>query len=147
MKTELKREITFSSAYDKRDPNPSKNYGIAGVSIRFLLKGPKDAIQFVIHTNWYLPSVQAEMGTRVFIGETQPMGVDVGYHSHKPTYKGELVFSDNCGVTGGICYYDGSGLRAGQWVKDILLPKGSDGIWEAMEKEYQLRFGKKKVKK
>jgi len=65
----LTREIKFSPAYDKRDPDPSKNYGIHGVTITFLLKGEKGAVQFVLYTNWHLPHVDHEIfGDRYDVG-------------------------------------------------------------------------------
>jgi len=51
----LERIIQFTPAYDKRP-----KYGIHGVNLRFLLKGPKGAIQFLLFTNWMTPKVREE---------------------------------------------------------------------------------------
>lgn len=51
----------FGEPWDKRDPDPAKNYGIHGVDIRFVLKGAKGAVQLVIYTNKQLPAVQEEL--------------------------------------------------------------------------------------
>jgi hypothetical protein len=143
----LTKEVTFHPAYDKRNPEPSKNYGISGVSIYFILKGDKGAVQFAVYTDWYLPHVQDEQKGRDLRGISglKPMGTDVGYHSPKPMYEEQTSI---CGPgeckyvpEGESCYYDGSGLRADQWVRDILLPKGSEGIWEALKEEYTTIFG------
>ncbi len=48
----MQREITMTPAYDKRDPDPSKNYGVHGVNIVYVLKGKLGAVQFVLYTNW-----------------------------------------------------------------------------------------------
>ncbi|HTY35393.1 hypothetical protein [Mycobacterium sp.] len=45
---------------------------------------------------------------------------DVGYHSPTPRYDGQEPFSDSCTVLGGVCYYDGSGLRASEWASDLV---------------------------
>jgi hypothetical protein len=56
------QEITeFTPACDKRDPDPKKNYGVHGVSLRMVLKGPDGAVQFVVFTNWQLPNVREEL--------------------------------------------------------------------------------------
>lgn len=143
----LTKEVTFYPAYDKRNPDPSKNYGIHGVSIYFILKGDKGAVQFAVYTDWYLPHVQDEMKGRDAIGISglRPMGVDVGYHATVPQYEGQEPMCGpgecKCVPEGESCYYDGSGLRADQWVRDFLLPKGSEGIWEALKEEYVRLFG------
>ena len=40
----MERIIKFHQAYDKRHPNPSKNYGIHGVDLVFVLKGELGAV-------------------------------------------------------------------------------------------------------
>ncbi len=143
----LTKEIVFHPAYDKRSPEPSKNYGIHGVSIYFFVKGDKGAVQFAVYTDWHLPHVQDEQKGKDFIGlfGLKPMGVDVGYHATEPQYEGQDKFCGpgECNLVpeGESCYYDGSGLRAEEWVRNILLPKGSEGIWEALKEEYTGRFG------
>lgn len=52
----LTREISFSPAYDKRHIDPSKDYGIHGVEMRWYVKSSEGAVQFVVYTNWMLPS-------------------------------------------------------------------------------------------
>ena len=57
----LEHRVEFTPAYDKRDPNPSKNYGIHGVNMKLLVIGEKGVVQFVVCTNWHLPHVQREL--------------------------------------------------------------------------------------
>ena len=47
----MHRRIEFAPAYDKRHPDPQKNYGIHGVEMRWLLEGPRGVIQFLVYTN------------------------------------------------------------------------------------------------
>ena len=61
----MEKTITFEPAYDKRDPDPSKNHGIHGAELRFILKGTEGAVQFVLSTNWQLPHVRAEQDTKI----------------------------------------------------------------------------------
>lgn len=57
----LERITVFDPAFDKRDPDPKKNYGIHGVELRMVLKGPEGAVQFIVFTGWMLPKVQREL--------------------------------------------------------------------------------------
>ncbi len=142
----LKREIRFRPAWDKRNPDPKKNYGIHGVDIAFFLKGEKGAIQFVFYTNWQLPHVQKENDSKP-LNEFpymfhKPMATDVGYHSPKPMYEGQTKMSGKCDIIGGDCYYDGSSLYA-ETMFDILVEKGDEAVWQKLEEEYAERFDKK----
>jgi hypothetical protein len=163
MENKFERSVEFSPAFDGRparngglkewrtktmkpdDGTDHTNYGIGGVTIRFLLKGEKGVIQFLISTDWYPPHVQKsrhesiDRHTDYF--SIKPDGYDVGYHSPVPMYEGQETVSDSCEyLDGKPCYYDGSSLRADKWVKDILLKEGSGGVWKAMEEEYTHRF-------
>src|SRR5690554_1678397 len=61
----LEQLVTFEPAWDKRDPNPAKNYGVHGVELRMVLKGEKGAVQFVLYTGWQLPHVTKENDERI----------------------------------------------------------------------------------
>lgn len=147
--SQFSREITFRAAYDKRNPEPSKNYGIHGVDMTWLLKGPLGVVQFVVSTNWYLPHVQREFDAKrgpdfdpyMF---HKPSPTDIGYHSPKPMYEGQEPLTEDCGVLGGRCYYDGSGLQAEDVFK-ILLEEGSEGVWKEMERRYYHLFETKEA--
>jgi hypothetical protein len=141
------REITFDPAFDKRDPDPKKNYGIHGVTMRAILKGEHGAVQFVLYTNWQLPHVTAEKFQREYEpinGDPhwmeRPQPSDLGYHSPVPRYDGQAETSDCCDyLDGKPCYYDGSSLNA-KPVFDRLLAEGSKGLWEALEAYYARIF-------
>jgi hypothetical protein len=150
MAEQMERIVEMAPAFDKRDPNPSKNYGIHGVDLRMVLKGPKGAIQFLIYTGWHLPHVQQELNRRL-VQECDrcavechgPMAADVGYHSPAPQYNGQTVVQDDCPyLDNKPCYYDGSGLQAEE-VFVILLNEGSEGVWRELERRYQELFGDK----
>ncbi len=129
--------VKVSPAFDKRHPEPSKNYGIDSCKITFYLKGENGAVQFMIGTDWYLPHVQSELKNKDF--DIEPRGWDVGYHSYKPFYEGQhcmgkcemLEFSD--------CYYDGSSLRAEEWIDDFLKG-GTEWLWPKLEEYYNEVF-------
>jgi len=149
----MERIIKFNPAWDKRDPDPSKNYGIHGVELAMILKGDQGAVQFVVYTNWHLPHVKEELDEKLLKGAGQgnlnnylfciihPLPADLGYHSPIPTYEGQSIISDSCEyLNGNPCYYDGSGLEA-ERIYEILLNEGSDGVWRELEDYYKTIFG------
>lgn len=140
----LERIIEITSAFDKRHADPRQNYGIHGVTMIFMLKGPAGMVQFVLFTNWHLPHVTKETDARTlakaragFLQDVDlrcfyhPMAADLGYHSPKPMFEGqeprECPYLD-----GQPCYYDGSGLNA-ERVYDVLLAEGGEGVWRELE--------------
>jgi len=148
----LTREITFRPAYDKRPKNPGEpNYGIHGADMTWYVKGAKGVIQFVVHTNWYLPHVGVELAHSIIdtpprwltkpqsiLSSFQPQAADLGYHAKRRQYKGQEKRKD-CHLLKNGCYYDGSGLNAEPVLK-LLIGQGSDAVWARLEKEYYERF-------
>lgn len=131
--------VKVSGAYDKRHPEPSKNYGIGACRIWFILKGPKGAVQFQVGTDWYLPEVQKELLDKFPRNAlTQPQGWDVGYHSPKPMYEGQTPMGE-CDILGCECYYDGSSLAADQWIP-YFIAGGTEWLWSRLEEMYKERF-------
>lgn len=125
----------MSPAYDKRNPDPARNYGIHGVDLRMYVIGARGAVQFVLYTDWHLPHVDDEL--RAKGARLQATPADLGYHSPIPTYEGQESWGrDNCELLGGCrCYYDGSGLNA-ERIFDVLRAEGSDGVWRELEAYY-----------
>lgn len=141
------RIIRFEPAYDRRDPDPLKNYGIHGVNLLFVLKGEKGAVQFLLFTNWYLPHVRDELeAKRTDWTLFRPMPADLGYHSkiRLHEWNDEKPQFDDCEWTEGNCWYDGSGLNA-EPVFQRLLREGDSGIWAALEDYYTSTFEQEAV--
>jgi hypothetical protein len=138
----MKREIYFTPAFDRRDPNPSENFGVHGVEMRWYVIGKAGAVQFVLNTNWHLPHVMEEFKEkRSDYYYLIPMPADVGYHSPKPMYIGQHALVESCELLNGEpCYYDGSGLTAERYF-DILVKRGGEALWEELEKYYKDIFG------
>ncbi len=148
----FERIVDFYPAFDKRNPNPSKNYGIAAVQIRFVLKKDNKAVQFLFGTDWYLPETVEEYKRIGNYNKTPPSnlrgndscgvsGWDVGYHSPTSEHEGQLS-SKKCVYIKGKCYYDGSSCRADD-NQEILLREGSEGIWKFLEKYWDVEFGER----
>lgn len=145
----FERIVTMSPAYDKRSADPKKDYGIHGVDLRMVLKGEMGAVQFLLYTNWLLPHVTEErvrkleraddvrMEVRCF---WTPMPADLGYHSKTPHYEGQDALTKECEyLDGAPCYYDGSSTNA-ERIYEVLLHKGSDGVWRELEEYYAELF-------
>ena len=146
MKEKLERVVNFAPPYDKRSSNPNKNYGISSMSIWFVLKGKKGAVQVLLVTKLYLTSVIKEYqrdGRDLFFDEETFSCWDVGYHSPKPMYDGQEICQDECKyLDGKPCYYDGSSLRGDNLgLNKLFEEEGEEPIWEFLEKEYYEVFG------
>ena len=136
------RLVQMSPAFDKRHPDPKRNYGIHGVDLRMILKGPEGAVQFVLYTNWQLPHVAQETVNRIENGASRiaiecafmPMPADLGYHWTKPRYDGQTQMDCEY-VACGKCYYDGSTMNA-ERIYEVLLREGSEGVWRELESFY-----------
>lgn len=140
MKEELEKITLVQLPFDMRDADPKKNYGIHGLDVWFILKGSKGAVQFAVNFPVYLPHVEIEKSSWKY--EPKIMGFDVGYHALTPQYEGQTKME--CKMFG-ECYYEGSSLRADDWVKEIFSIRGErpDGeIWRRLEEEYKSRFDK-----
>ena len=140
----MERLIFFEPGYDKRSPDPKKNYGISAMRIRFVLRGELGAMQFLMGTGWYIPTVAKEFEAKAMTDPiyrtNNPTAWDVGYHSPKPMYDGQSIMDDNCEIIGGPCYYDGSSLAA-ETVLDKFLVEGVEAVWKELEEYYTDRFG------
>jgi hypothetical protein len=127
--SDFTHEVFFSPAYDKRDPNPSKNYGIGSVVITFICRRGMDdeqATQFKMSAGWYPPTVDTSVSGR--------MAWDLGYHSPTPRYEGHASIG-HCEYTGGDCFYDGSTLNA-EPVMARLIAEGDVAVWDELERYY-----------
>lgn len=131
------RLVSIGPAYDRRDPDPTKNYGIGACTLRMLLRGPLGAVHLVVFTAWHLPHVQAELDQRSADLSCHPMASELGYHALKPA---PLQWRRRCDVLpGGICYGDGSAL-GGVRVFEVLLQEGDEGVWRELELYYRKVF-------
>jgi len=132
----------------EREVKIIKESEISPLYLYFLLKGNHGAVQFIVMADWFRPGTEEKVVdtfVKLFDDDIKPYGIDVGCHSTEPLYNGQLptVPPGKCKYVpeGHPCYYDGSTSMAREWVKDILLERGSDGIWEALEDLYYEKFG------
>lgn len=145
----FERRIDWIPAYDRRSEDEKKNYGVHGVTMWAVLRGPAGAITFTLFTNWHLKSVREERGGNKFCSPNhclnQPLPADLGYHSPKPLQDWqdpEEPFSKSCEhLDGAPCWYDGSGLAA-EDVFDYFVEGGEEALWGELERRYRATFKK-----
>lgn len=139
----FERIITMRPAFHRVHTDPNKNYGVHGVELRMVLKGPKGATQFLLFTGWYLPETLSWWKSRKINQGCEPTPADKGYHWSEPRYEGQESCECDLLPTG-KCYYDGSGLNA-EDLYQTLLKDGSDGVWRELETYYN-ELAKESVK-
>lgn len=130
---DLETAITIQSAFSARDPNPSKDYGIGGVTFRFYVRGPLGAVDWDLSTGWYLPETH-ELHEQLGYDRSAPSGGAVTLHAATPRWDGHEPRSD-CHTGINPCYGDVSYL-AGDDVLGRLIKEGHDGVWAALGEWY-----------
>jgi hypothetical protein len=103
-------------------------YGVHGMRIQFLLRGPKGVTLFLMGTGW----VPGDKGVDGRVADLFPFASDVGYHAHVPQYEGAMGGRSACEYLDGVpCFYDGSGLSAEPIMADFIR-RGDVAVWEAL---------------
>lgn len=126
----MEKIIQFKPAFDKRDPNPLKNYGIHCMEMYMVLKGELGAISFCVYTGWYLQHIE----------EGSPAnGAAICYHSYKPKYEDQAI-GDKCEyLNNSKCYCDCSYIAAGHLFNEFV-EKGDCVVWQELENRYISNF-------
>ena len=129
------RGMSLGLPFNMVRPDPAENYGIGGLRITLYLreKESRNGVQFQFYDH---EAIYPGNRKKPF---TDYMGTDVGYHATEPQYAEQTLIQADCSVTGGNCYYDGSGLRASEWM-DEFAETNFGNIWEKLEAEYTARF-------
>jgi hypothetical protein len=133
--SDFKRLIQWAPAYDRRHPDPSKNYGIHGVEMRWVLCGERGAVHLLVYTNWMLPHVRPKEHSPLLCG---PMPTDLGYHAPtRDKERGECEY-----LEGRPCIYEGSSLESIP-VFETLVREGEEACWGALADYYHRVFDRK----
>jgi hypothetical protein len=140
--SDLIRSVSFSPAWDKRNPEPGKNYGIHCAEIRFAVKGDRGAVSFLVFTGWHLPHVQEQFRGDRDSYITRPRGASIDYHSFAPLYEGQNAMTESCAMLDGKpCYCDGSCCAADDLFL-VLIRDGEAAMWAELESWYAEKLGK-----
>lgn len=120
----ITRKLDAMQAFDLRDPNPSKNYGIGSLDLWFVVKRANVAVTWRLFTGWYLEK-NRDRPARY----TDGLG-SIDWHSPVPLYVDQTPQHD-CMHTGGDCYCDGSSLESNtlfnKWLED------QEYVWVELE--------------
>lgn len=130
----FERIVTMRPAFHRVHADPSKNYGVHGVELRMVLRGPLGATQFLLYTGWMLDKTLDWWAAKGITADFKPCPADRGYHWSAPRYEGQQQRECEL-LPGGKCYYDGSGLNAEITYK-ALVEKGDAGVWADLEEFY-----------
>lgn len=144
----LERIVEFQPAYDRRDPDPKKNYGIHGAEIRMTVKDARGAVGFRVFTNWQLPHVARERFEREAAeGNAEdldlffaPSAAGLSYHSPTQQWEGQQGATDCPFLPGQTCYY-GESITASDPYLAALIAQGGDAVWAMLEKRHADLFG------
>lgn len=136
------KTIHVYGGYDKRNPDPTKSYGIGAVKLVFCLRGPKGAMTFVVSTGMYPSHVTKEMWngrlTKTY-NPFEPMGFGFDYHVSAPCreyHEADKPSNASCEHIGGVpCWSDGSGLMASEFMP-TFLEQGEEAVWLKLEELY-----------
>ncbi len=123
----MKKEVRFVPAYDKRN-DPEGNFGIHGVAVAFFLSGPKGGAEVKITTNWYLPQNRSA-------NKCESFGSGIIYHAKTPQHENQSVSSEECKLTGGVCYCDGW-YAEGDELFEKMIAGGDKVIWARLQEVY-----------
>lgn len=116
--------VVFEPGYNDR----GGEYSVHGMDFRFLLRGPRGAVGFMMSTGW----VPGERGVNPMVAGLFPMGMDVSYHAHSPQREGHERATEKCPyLDGQSCFSDGS-FMAAEPVLEAFITRGDAAVWEAL---------------
>lgn len=118
------RKITVHPAWDRRNPDPSKNYGVHGVDITFTVARGGEGIEWRLYTGWMLADIL----------DSKPTAAGCCYHLHTPLYEGQDHATDECHITGGRCYSDGTFITDDLF--HLLRTGGDTAVFEELERRF-----------
>ena len=136
-----KKILDIKMPFDKRNPDPNKDFGILPMSVRMAYLKNNRAVCFSFHLPFYLPHVVSMLLTKkdshrhpeTFNG----YGVVITYHyGNSPRKESEL---EDCDILeGGKCYCDQSfSSYAEEWYNDFLRREnGFEWLWERLIQEW-----------
>ena len=124
------RRIRWIPAWDKRDPDPRKNYGVSGVNLFFEWIEPDWAISLVVKTPWVLAETEKWWDT---LPPRPPKAVpDAEVHRRNGT--GEFVVkAGDCPIfPNDPCEKVPLSAFAGERLFRVFVESGEEPFWQEM---------------
>lgn len=129
----FERRMYLTAAWDRRDPDPRKNYGVHGVDLHFALIGPLGAVSWRLMTPWVLPQVAewwATLPAPVLYTPTAD-----GVYWHRQVDGLETAGAQPCNFFG-ACVAEQIGSISREDVLEALIAQGDAGVWAVLERTY-----------
>jgi len=122
---DMERAVVFQPGYR----TDRKTYGLHGMDITWLLRGPLGVAQFVVFTHW----TPGEVGHIDWLSRkiSSPMAADLGYHALCAQYDGQTPMGDCDYLDDRPCFYDGSSLQAQELFARFVI-EGDAVIWREL---------------
>lgn len=135
---EFAHTVEALPAYDKRDPDPAKSYGIGSVEMRFTAIGDNVAACFTLYTHWFLPHVQKEYLYK-YPGDPEqflplPAYIDIHSRTQSPGHVEVQPTQDMCPyLHTSYCYMYRYALLSDDAYNELVVG-GLDALWRFLEK-------------
>jgi hypothetical protein len=142
----FKRRLWIRPGWDKRNLEPTKNYGIGGMSIWFGVIRDWRAMSWTVSIPVYPSDLQLEMNQRARNGEFNncPDHISFGaLNYHRPPTEEEARehhCSSTCEFIESACSSDGS-YTAGNAIGHIFVNNGLEDVFNELELAWRERFG------
>lgn len=131
----LERKFYINPAYDYilNPTEERKGCGRHCCDMVLGVKGDKGGVSYEMTTGWYLKETEKELGSKLFGNRYGKLIIH-----HKKENDDTVSYRCNCDYTDGECYFEITGLRDD--LLAILISKGSESLYEELEKIYHNRF-------
>lgn len=147
--TELVRRVIFTPVRDRRNPDPSKDYGLHSIGVYFMLYGDEGIVEFQICSRWLTPELHKEIDPIAALKIVENPEVAPLYRAYPADVCvwRKIRHSSDClemyGIArvfdGGTCYYDYKPGGADEAYM-ILCNEGDEGVWKYLEDYYNEQF-------
>lgn len=136
------RGVLWRPGFHRCDPNPSRNYGISGITVTFVLVRHRTGVTWDLLTTMDMPPedfVEACPDCDHPMHQGGPPGmrrpVPGGLSIHRPRRSVGLAVpslcTDDCLITGGPCEV-GASFVVGDHLYRLLSVEGEDAMWDAL---------------
>lgn len=134
------RTVRFKPAFHRCHTNPSKDYGISGVTMLWVLRVDDWAITWDVFTDWGLPDEAFKAAcpdcTHPSHRNGYPLGGASGgtveWHAPVPLYEDHDPRSDRCPLIDRDRCYGDVGYTLGSEVFDVLRTEGDEATWRKL---------------
>lgn len=124
------RRISILPAFEARDPDPSKDFGIHGCELHFAVRLGDSAASTIFNTGWFLPELRERMRNLDRGGMPTCWGIVM--HRTTPSSGDDSIY-DDCHILGGKCYTQYGSMLYGDTIAERLVREGASGVWDELE--------------